>query len=328
MVRADMFDCIDRFLRLNGKDPFKPFGGVQMLVIGDLYQLPPVVSNEEKGFFEGYYYQSPFFFDAKAYAGAGFETVELTHVYRQTDQDFIEVLDAIRIAKPTAAHIDLINGRLGAGEILGSNFEVSLVPRNASADAINARHLDRLPGESHTFKGSVVGEFRDNEFPTAPSLNLKVGAQVMLLNNEQRNRWVNGDLAKVASIGKDSVRITFEDGSFDDVPRYTWEKVNFVFNDETGKIEPVASGSFTQFPMKLAWAVTIHKGQGKTYDRVSIDFGSGMFSPGQAYVALSRCRTLEGLSLTSPLKHKHVFADPRVDEFMAGRDEEYKLEYE
>ena len=149
----------------------------------------------------------------------------------------------------------------------------------------------------------------------------------MLLNNEQRGRWVNGDLAKVIGIGNDSVRVAFEDGSFDDVARYTWEKVHFAFNEDSGKVEPTAAGSFTQFPMKLAWAVTIHKGQGKTYDRVSIDFGAGMFAPGQAYVALSRCRSLEGLSLSSPLRQKHIFTDPRIDEFMEGRDEEYRVEY-
>ena len=327
MVRADLFDCIDRFMRLNGNHPTEPFGGVQMLVIGDLYQLPPVVSHEERGFFEGYYYQSPYFFDAKAYAGGGFETVELTHVYRQSDQDFIAVLDAIRVAKATEQQLELINMRIGAAEETGIDFQVSLVPRNAMADSINARHLERLPGDAKVFRGMTSGEFRDKDFPTAALLTLKVGAQVMLLNNEQRGRWVNGDLAKVIGIGNDSVRVAFEDGSFDDVARYTWEKVHFAFNEDSGKVEPTAAGSFTQFPMKLAWAVTIHKGQGKTYDRVSIDFGAGMFAPGQAYVALSRCRSLEGLSLSSPLRQKHIFTDPRIDEFMEGRDEEYRVEY-
>lgn len=328
MVRADLFDCVDRFLRLNGKNQNLPFGGVQMLVIGDLYQLPPVVRNEEKALFEGMFYESPFFFDAKSYYGAGFETVELTHVYRQSDQDFIDILDAIRVAKATPLHIERVNLRLGATSSAGKDFEVSLVPRNASADRINAEHLARLPGDAVTFKGTSSGEFRDKDFPTAQELQLKVGAQVMLLNNEQRGRWVNGDLAKVTEINRDSVRVTFEDGSFDDVSRYTWEKVHFAFDEETQKIEPVSAGSFTQLPMKLAWAVTIHKGQGKTYDRVSIDFGSGMFAPGQAYVALSRCRSLEGLSLTAPLQHRHIFTDPRIDEFMAGRDDEYRVEYE
>lgn len=325
MVRADLFDCVDRFLRINGKNQNLPFGGVQMLVIGDLYQLPPVVRPEERGLFEGLFYESPFFFDAKAFHGAGFETVELTHVYRQSDQDFIDILDAIRVAKATNLHLERVNLTVGAQQA-GADFQVSLVPRNASADRINAEHLSRLPGEAVTFKGQASGEFRDKDFPTAQELQLKVGAQVMLLNNEQRGRWVNGDLAKVTGIEKDSVRVTFEDGSFDDVSRYTWEKVHFVFNEETEKIEPTSGGSFTQLPMKLAWAVTIHKGQGKTYDRVVIDFGSGMFAPGQAYVALSRCRSLEGLSLTAPIQQRHIFTDPRIDEFMAGRDDSYRLE--
>lgn len=327
MVRADLFDCIDRALRLNGPHPLEPFGGVQMLIIGDLYQLPPVVSREERGFFEGYYYQSPYFFDSKSYAGAGFETVELTHVYRQSDQDFIDILDAIRVAKATEAHLERINLRLGGAAPANTEFQVSLVPRNQMADMINARHIERLTGEGRVYKGTVSGDFRDKDFPTALQLALKVGSQVMLLNNEQRKRWVNGDLARVTALGPDSIRVQFEDGSEADVQRYTWEKVNFAFDEDAQTIVPAAAGSFTQFPLKLAWAVTIHKGQGKTYDRVAIDFGSGMFAPGQAYVALSRCRSLEGLSLSSPLKKNHIFTDPRIDEFMAGRDEEYRVEY-
>lgn len=327
MVRADLFDCMDRFLRLNGPDPLAPFGGIQVLLIGDLYQLPPVVLSQERGLFSGQWYRSPYFFDSQAYAGAGFETVELTRVYRQSDQDFIAILDAVRVAKVTQAHLTRINERVGA-DVSVTDFQVSLVPRNASADRINAEHLARLPGEAATFKGMTTGEFREQDAPTAQQLVLKPGAQVMLLNNEQRGRWVNGDLAKVVSVGGSSVRVEFEDGTFDDISRYTWEKVRFEFDEDAQKIVPVASGSFTQLPLKLAWAVTIHKGQGKTYDRVSVDFGSGMFAPGQAYVALSRCRSLEGLSLTGPLRASHVFTDPRIDEFMAGRDETYRLEYE
>lgn len=327
MVRADLFDCMDRFLRLNGPRPMEPFGGIQVLLIGDLYQLPPVVRSEERGLFAGQWYPSPYFFDSRAYAGAGFETVELTRVYRQSDQDFIDILDAIRVARATEDQIGRINLRVGAAQGM-KDFQVSLVPRNASAEAINAQLLDRLPGEASVFRGMATGEFRDKDYPTAHELRLKPGAQVMLLNNEQRGRWVNGDLARVVSIGGSGVRVEFEDGSFDDISRYTWEKVRFAFDEDTQKVEPVSAGSFTQLPLKLAWAVTIHKGQGKTYDRVSVDFGSGMFAPGQAYVALSRCRSLEGLSLTGPLRRGHIFTDPRIDEFMAGRDDEYRVEYE
>lgn len=327
MVRADLLDCMDRFLRLNGPRPAEPFGGIQVLLIGDPYQLPPVVRSEERGLFSGQWYRSPYFFDAHAYPGAGFETVELTRVYRQSDPDFVDILDAVRTSRVTEAHLARVNRRVGADASV-ADFQVSLVPRNDAADRINAQHLARLPGEAATFKAMTGGGFREQDAPTAQLLQLKPGAQVMLLNNEQRGRWVNGDLAKVVSVGGSSVRVAFEDGSFDDVPRYTWEKIRFAFDEDEQKVVPVSAGSFTQLPLKLAWAVTIHKGQGKTYDRVSVDFGSGMFAPGQAYVALSRCRSLNGLSLTAPLRRNHVFADPRIQEFMAGRDDGYRLEYE
>jgi len=326
MVRADLFDCVDRALRLNGPQPHLPFGGVQMLLIGDLYQLPPVVMAQERGFFDGSYYRSPYFFDAKSYAGGGFETVELTHVYRQSDKAFVDMLDAIRVAKATEAHLAGINSRLG-GAPPADAFQVSLVPRNQMADTINGKHVEKLAGAGRTYEGSVSGDFREKDFPTAHRLHLKEGAQVMLLSNDQKKRWVNGDLAQVISLLPYKVRVRFEDGRETDVERYTWEKVNFVFDEDAGSVVAAAAGSFAQFPLRLAWAVTIHKGQGKTYDRVAIDFGSGMFAPGQAYVALSRCRSLEGLSLTSPLKKNHIFTDPRIDEFMAGRDEGYMVEY-
>lgn len=326
MVRADLFDCIDRFLRLNGRDPLAPFGGVQLLLVGDLYQLPPVVTAEERGYFSGYYYPSPYFFDAHAYAAAHVMMIELTQVYRQNDPDFIAILDAVRTAQVTDTHLTRINARVTDIPVSSDDFHVSLVARNVMAEQVNARHLARLTGEVRRYRGMTAGDFRDKDLPTALELELKEGAQVMLLHNDQRQRWVNGDLARIVSFSTDTVRVVLDDGREEEVSRVTWEKVQFVFNEETERIEPTAAGSFTQLPLKLAWAVTMHKGQGKTYDQVVVDFSGGMFAPGQAYVALSRCRSLDGLTLTAPLQRRHVFTDPRIDAFMAGRDEDYLIE--
>jgi len=317
MVRADFFDCIEKFLRLNGPFPGKAFGGVQMLLIGDLYQLPPIVKESEKEIFKKHY-RSQFFFDAKNYNNSQFEKIELTHIYRQSDQAFIEILDAMRLCKTTDAHITKINKRFfkEIDSKVSNDFRISLVTTNAMANDINIAKLAQLPGNSKIYHGIVNGEIKEKNLPTEQELTLKERAQIMLLNNDPRKRWINGDLAKIVRLDESSVRVLFEDNTFDDVGFYKWETVQFVYDEQEKKIESEIIGSFTQIPMRLAWAVTIHKGQGKTFDGATIDFGNGTFASGQAYVALSRCRSLEGLILRSPLEHRHIFIDPRINEFM------------
>lgn len=317
MVRADLFDSIDKFLRLNGPDARQPFGGVRVVVIGDLYQLPPIVRDEERHIFRTLY-KSPFFFDAKCYPGGAFKTIELQQVHRQSDREFVDILDAIRTCAVTDDQIAKINTRLEAHEEDEKDFHISLVPTNAMAETINLQHLSRLSGKAQVYEGSIENEFHDRELPTAHELALKVGAQIMLLNNDPRGKWINGDLAQILQLGDETIRVRFEDGTFDDVGRYRWERVRFVYDEEEGKIKSEVVGSFTQFPMKLAWAVTIHKGQGKTFDKIVVDFGAGTFAAGQAYVALSRCRSLEGLTLKSPLEERHIFLDEQVSAFMNG----------
>lgn len=316
MVRADLFDCVERFLRLNGPDPEALFGGVQMILIGDLYQLPPVVTNEDRVIFEEHY-KSPFFFDAKCLENADFDVVELIHVYRQQDKNFIEILDAIRLSVATDAQITEINKRVLEGtDSKSSDFHISLVPTNAMARDINNEELSRIKKSEKMYEGVINGDFLERNIPTERQLVLKEGAQVMLLNNDPRGEWVNGDLAQILKLSSTSIRVLFEDGTFDDVARYKWDRIRFVYDEEEGKIKSEVVGSFTQFPMRLAWAVTIHKGQGKTFDRIVVDFGSGTFAPGQAYVALSRCRSLEGLVLKSPLRSEYIFTDTRIKKFM------------
>ena len=319
MVRADMLDCIDKFLRLNGPFQSAPFGGVQMIFIGDLYQLPPVVSAEERGWLS--HYASPYFFDAPAFRELDPHYIELTQIYRQQDPEFIEVLNAVRVAQLSDRHLEIINQRVQE-EIFDDELPyVYLTTRVDMADSVNAAKLAALHGKQVVLSGYVGGAFKESMLPTAMELVLKEAAQVMLLNNDQQGRWVNGDIGIVQAFQKGDdgttiVRVKLENGDEVEVTPFTWEKIKFDYNTKEEKIESEVDGSFTQYPLRLAWAVTIHKGQGKTFDRVVVDFGRGTFAHGQAYVALSRCRTLGGLILKSPLQSRHVFIDDRVVEFM------------
>jgi ATP-dependent DNA helicase PIF1 len=319
MVRADLLDFIDKFMRLNGNYPQEPFGGVQILAIGDLYQIPPIVNREEKRFFTEYY-KGPYFFDSHSYQRANFIQKNLTEMYRQDKKSqvkFIKALDNLRTCSFNQKDIDLINTRFKKNYSKPEDeFVISLVPTNTKAHAINMLELAKLNTPEKLYRGSISGKFPEKNLPTAKKLILKEGAQVMLLNNDPEGRWVNGDIVKIIRTAYDFVEVLFGDSSTDEVRAIKRDSVKFIFNDATEKIEPEIVGSFTQLPIKLAWAVTIHKGQGKTFDKVHLDFGNGLFASGQAYVALSRCRTLEGISLTSPLKKEYIFSDQRIKEFM------------
>ncbi|MFA5031009.1 MAG: AAA family ATPase [Patescibacteria group bacterium] len=321
MVRADLLDFIDKFMRLNGTNPNKPFGGVQVFAIGDLFQLPPVVTGEEERFFTSVY-KSPYFFNSKVYPQARFVKNELTEMYRQDKEvqhNFIKALDNLRTCTFDQKDIDLINTRFDPDyEKPKNEFVISLVPTNRMAESINMTELAKLPSQEKIYRGFVTGDFKDKNLPTSQELAVKENAQVMLLNNDSKQRWVNGEIVKVIKTQDSSVRVLFDSGEFDDITPNKWDSIKFVFDEETQKIQPEVIGTFTQLPIKLAWAVTIHKGQGKTFDKVHIDFGNGTFASGQAYVALSRCRTLEGMTLTSPLEAHHFFADERIKEFMSN----------
>jgi ATP-dependent DNA helicase PIF1 len=312
MVRADLLDCIDAFLRLNGPRTGEPFGGVQMIFIGDLYQLPPVVQADEEALFTTYY-ASPFFFDAKVLHQTPFEVVQLVKVYRQRDADFVDLLDAVRTATLDRQQLATLNARYNA-DLTGIDREqyVGLVTTNAMADRINALHLDRIDQPAYALTGTVSGTFNRPQLPTDETLMLKAGARIMMLSNEPRGQWVNGTLGHVSDI-KDrddamSIQVELDNG-------YEGKIVPFTFNPHTQQIESEVVGSSTQYPLRLAWGSTIHKAQGKTFDRVVVDLGRGTFAPGQAYVALSRCRSLEGLVLRKPLRPEHVQVDPRVRAF-------------
>lgn len=330
MVRADLLDCVDAFLRLNGPTGLRPFGGLQLIFIGDLYQLPPVVSSSERGLFSSHY-AGPYFFNARVFDGLEMEFVELEKVYRQKDAAFIAILNAIRNNTATARDLAALNKRVGAvpQKGAGDGYTVHLLSTNKAAYEINSAHLHALKGAERVYRARIDGGFSKESYPADEELVLKNGAQVMLLNNDPAGRWVNGSMGEVADItaepggGEEAVVVRLSDGSFEKVQPHAWELFHFSYDPEAGKVVAETAGVFKQYPLKLAWAITIHKSQGKTFERAVIDFGRGMFAHGQAYVALSRCVSLEGMSLTRGLRRSDILMDPRVVKFLTSH--QYKL---
>ncbi|MBN1869053.1 MAG: AAA family ATPase [Candidatus Omnitrophica bacterium] len=327
MVRADLLDCVDIFLRLYGRDSQTAFGGVQMVFIGDLYQLPPVVTNGERGIFNGVY-QSPYFFDSKVYREMNSsndhprkaEFVELDKIYRQKEEDFIRLLGTIRNRTATQEHLKLLNERyIPHFKPREEDFYVYLTTTNAMADKINQEKLDELEGESVLCEGTLTGKFDAKSLPTHQVLELKIGAQVMLLNNDPGGRWINGSIGKITKITDEGKVVTVElsEGDIVDVTPFQWEMFRFFYNEDTESLQSESVGSFKQHPLKPAWAVTIHKSQGKTFDKAIVDIGTGTFAHGQAYVALSRCTSFNGLVLKKPILQRHILLDRSVERFMS-----------
>jgi len=319
MVRADLMDCVDASLRVNGPVKGAPFGGLQMIFIGDLYQLPPVVTPAEKMLFKTLY-PSPYFFSARVFQGLEMEFVELEKIYRQQDDRFIDLLNAIRNRTVTEEDLAVLNSRVDPEfEPPADEYYIHLTSTNDLADRYNEEKLKKLKGRAWTSTGILEGEFGKEYLPTAQVLKLKKGAQVMLLNNDAWGRWVNGTIGRVMGFVKDPeagalVRVRLNDGATVEVAPFTWQIFRFVLKD--GGLESEAVGTFTQFPLRLAFAVTIHKSQGKTFERAIIDVGRGTFAPGQIYVALSRCTSLEGIVLRKPLRRQHILLDWAVVRYL------------
>ncbi len=316
MVRADMFDAIDAFMRLNGRDSNKPFGGVQMILFGDLYQLPPVVENEVGAFLK-HIYKSPYFFDAKVMGHFPLEIINLTKVYRQKDASFIELLDKVRLGEIDSATLELINKKVNS-KLVGDDF-VTLTPTNKVASAINQDRLNRLAGKLFTYNAKIEGDFNlgVSNLPVDLEISLKKNAKVIFVKNDSRGRWVNGSLGRIEELGKDFVKVKLdEDNSIVDVTGFDWEKIKYEYDYSTRRIVGKVIGKLNQIPLKLAWALTIHRCQGQTLDRVHIDISSGTWEYGHVYVALSRCRTLEGISLENNIWMNDIKVDFRVSEFL------------
>jgi ATP-dependent exoDNAse (exonuclease V) alpha subunit len=314
MVRADVMDAIDHSLRLNRKRPHEPFGGVQVILIGDLYQLPPIVDKELHDYFSDTY-KSPYFFDAQVFNAHPFEVIELQKVFRQRDPGFIELLNKVRNNQILAADLLTLNQRCvpsaagGTGELA-----ITLTSTNGLASQINVERLDALRAKACLFDAVVTGSFDESSCPTDRRLKLKPGAQVMMVKNDPNKRWVNGSLGVVHQLTHEGITVSFGDAVFEVEPS-AWDKIEYEYNPSDGRIEPRVTGSFRQYPIKLAWAITVHKSQGKTFDHVIIDLGRGAFAHGQTYVALSRCRSFEGIRLKSPIKRSDIILDGTVSRF-------------
>lgn len=317
MVRADMLDNIDYFLQINREVPL-PFGGVQVVFFGDLFQLPPVVASDAEAMLFQMLYDSPYFFSAKIFDNFQLEMLELQKVYRQDNRHFLRLLDAIRLNQLDYDDLEDLNDRY-LPNFESEDFYITLSARNAKVDQINQEELKRIPLPESVYLAAIKGDFNPRLFPTEAALRLKLSAQVMFIKNDPQRQFVNGTIGKIEKLENDSVTVRIEeDGQrrYVEVERFEWEIMKYSESkDHIGKIETETIGTFQQFPLKLAWAVTIHKAQGKTFDKVIIDLGKGAFEHGQTYVALSRCRTLEGIVLKQELRQRDVMVDERVVQF-------------
>ncbi|MDR0306683.1 MAG: AAA family ATPase [Chitinispirillales bacterium] len=317
MVRVDLMDMIDVKLKMaNGND--LPFGGKQVIMFGDLYQLPPVVEGEGISDYLGSIYTSPFFFSAPVFRDHPLAVHELTKVFRQKrDREFIDILNKIRLGTAAQEDLDLLNKRC-LREIDKENSFLTLVPTNATADAINNRELRKIPPlRPLTYEAKIEGKISASEYPAPVKLELKVGAQVVMLDNNKTGGWVNGSLGAVSHLDSDFIRVKMSgSGAECTVSRKVWEKRKYLYDSKTQSLEQKVIATFEQYPVKLAWALTIHKAQGQTYESVVINMSWGAFAAGQTYVALSRCRSMDALYLTRPILLRDVEVDPNVAEFM------------
>jgi len=307
MVRADMLDAIDRSLKLN-RGSKRPFGGVRMILSGDLHQLPPVVRGEEIEILNERYGGS-YFFNAPAFKEAEFALLALKHVFRQADPRFLALLGSLRKGRVTPADASILDGIVARRSAVdASETHVVLTPNNANAYRINAARLDDLPGKEHVFEAAIQGTFDEKTYPTEADLELKEGARVMLIKNDPEGRWVNGSLCTVAGFNGGNVIVDLDGHAYEIEPS-AWEKFKYTLDNETKKVSREVVGTFKQVPLRLAYAVTIHKAQGLTLENVFIDFDSGMFAHGQAYVAFSRARSLDGLEISRPLRPRDLVMD-------------------
>ncbi len=307
MVRADMLDAIDRSLKLNRASK-RPFGGARMILAGDLHQLPPVVQGDEAPILQERYGGS-YFFNAPAFREAEFVLLALKHVFRQADPRFLALLGSMRKGRVTpgdqATLESLVSDR---SAVEASETHVVLTPNNANAFRINQARLDALTTPAKTFAAKVDGQFEERAYPTEADLELKEGARVMMIKNDPEGRWVNGSLATVEGFGANSVVVAIDGRAYEIEPA-AWEKYRYDLDTETKKVKREVVGTFKQMPLRLAYAVTIHKAQGLTLDKIYIDFDSGMFAHGQAYVAFSRARSLDGLEISRSLRPRDLFLD-------------------
>lgn len=317
MVRADLLDNIDYFLRLNRENPL-PFGGVQVVFFGDLFQLPPIVATDVEAAMFQLQYESPYFFSSKVLEDFELEMIELQKVYRQENRHFLKLLEAVRLNRLDYDTLLELNSRYES-EFVPQDFFITLCSRNNRADAINKQELDRIPLPAQTYIATITGDFNPALYPTDPALQLKLSAQVMFIKNDPKRQFVNSTIGKVVKLENDAITVMVEENEqrrYIELEPLDWEILRYKTTlIDPNNIETEVIGTFRQYPIRLAWAITIHKSQGKTFDKVIIDLGTGAFEHGQTYVALSRCRTLEGIVLKQPIRPKDILTDDRIVEF-------------
>ncbi len=320
MVRADIIDFIDKVLRVYSQNMRQPFGGKQLLLVGDIYQLEPVLKDDDRKLLQPFY-TSGYFFAAHVWRQMQLVSIELKKVYRQSDREFINILDRIRDSAVLEADIKAINSRVAPVPAKQQNADdsiaITLSTRRDTVDYINHKELNELEGEVSVYKGHITGDFPESMLPTLMELELKPGAQIIFIKNDQNKRWVNGTLGIITGMdeGEGKLYVHTEAGEDFDVEQAQWSNVRYTFNEKEKKVEEEELGTFTQYPLRLAWAITVHKSQGLTFNNVNIDLTGGAFAGGQTYVALSRCRSLEGITLKEPLRKKDIFVREEVKLF-------------
>ncbi|WP_373732230.1 ATP-dependent DNA helicase [Bacteroides heparinolyticus] len=319
MVRADIIDAMDRILRVYSHNLREPFGGKQILLVGDVFQLEPVVKGDEREILNRFY-PTPYFFSAKVFSQIDLVSIELQKVYRQTDKVFINVLDHIRNNTVNSSDLQLLNTRYGTQiEQSEADMYITLATRRDNVDYINDKKLAELPGEPVSLHGEIKGDFPESSLPTSQELTLKPGAQIIFIKNDFDRRWVNGTIGVISGFDpmEETIYIITDDGKEVDVKRESWRNIRYKYNEEKKQVEEEELGTFTQYPIRMAWAITVHKSQGLTFSRVVIDFTGGVFAGGQTYVALSRCTALEGIQLKKPVSRADIFVRPEIVSFAA-----------
>lgn len=317
MVRADIIDAIDRILRVYSRNLRQPFGGKQILLVGDVFQLEPVVKSDEREIISRFY-PTPYFFSARVFGEIDLVSIELKKVYRQTDKVFVGILDRIRNNTAGSVDLQLLNTRYGIDmDDSEQDMYITLATRRDNVDFLNEKKLAELPGEPTTFEGKITGEFPENSLPTPKDLVLKPGAQIIFIKNDYDRRWVNGTIGIVSAIDEESeaLYVVTDDGNEYDVKKDSWHNIRYKYNEKKKLIEEEVLGVFIQYPIRLAWAITVHKSQGLTFSRVVIDFTGGVFAGGQAYVALSRCTSLDGIILKRAISPADIFVRPEIATF-------------